>query len=141
MPSHISVGGFVGDAFIPKSELSIVGNELILTGQNKTITTLPFGIEDCLSYQLTGIPMLAICRQRIDTENHLPRAVLVMHGGVLVHLIGQVRVIGHKPIHEGDELVTIIHQPEMIAVMSYSLSKLGGSSSLSGRETLSLYGR
>lgn len=100
MPSHISVGGFVGDAFIPKSELSIVVNELILTGQNKTLTTLPFDIEDCLSYQLTGISVLAVFRKCIDSENHLPRTTFIVHSCVLVHLIGQVRIISHEPIHE-----------------------------------------
>ena len=51
--------------------------------------------------------MLAICRQRIDTENHLLRTVLVVHGGVLVHLISQVGVIGHETVHEGNEFVAV----------------------------------
>ena len=85
--------------------------------------------------------MLAICRQRIDAEYHLPRPILVVHGGVLVHLNGQICVIDYEPVHEGDEFVAIIHQPKMIAVMGDSLGKLGSSSSLGGRETLGLNGR
>ena len=73
--------------------------------------------------------------------NHLPRTVLVMHGGVLAHLIGQVGVIGHEPVYEGDEFVTIVHQLEMVSVIGDSLGKLSSSSNLSGRKTLGLNSR
>lgn len=141
MPRHIPVRGLVSHTLVHKSELGIVGNKPVLTGQDKTLAALFPRVSNSLAKQLTRIPMLAICRQRIDTENHLPRTVLIVHGGILVHLISQVGVIGHEPVHEGDEFVTIIHQPEMIAIMGNSLGKLGGSSSLSGRKTLGLNGR
>ena len=141
MPRYIPMRGLVGHALVHKSEPGIVVDKPVLAGQDKTFAALFLCIGNSLLNQLTRITLLAICRQRIDTENHLPRTVFVVHGGVLVHLIGQVRVIGYESVHEGDEFVTVIHQPEMITVMGDSLGKLGGSGGLGRRETLGLNGR
>ena len=133
MPRYIPMRGLVGHALVHKSEPGIVVDKPVLAGQDKTFAALFLCIGNSLLNQLTRITLLAIRRQRIDTENHLPRTVFVVHGGVLVHLIGQVRVIGYESVHEGDEFVTVIHQPEMITVMGDSLGKLGGSGGLNGR--------
>ena len=141
MPRNIAVRGLVGHTLILESKLGVVVDKSVLAGQDKTFTTLFLRIGDCLLKQLACIPMLAVCGQRVYAKNHLPRTVLIVHGGILVHLISQVGVIGHEPVHEGDEFVTIIHQPEIITVMGDSLGKLGGSGGLGRRETLGLNGR
>ena len=96
MPRYIPVRGLVGHALVHKAEPGIVVDKPVLAGQHKTFAVLFLRVSNSLAKQRTCIP--AICRQYIDAENHLPRAVLVVHGGVLVHLIGQVRVIGDKTI-------------------------------------------
>ena len=141
MPRYIPIRGLVGHALAHKSEPGIVVDKPVLAGQDKTFAALFLCIGNSFPNQLTGIPMLAICRQRIGAEYHLPRPILVVHGGVLVHLNGQICVIGYESVHEGDEFVTVIHQPEMITVMGDSLGKLGGSGGLGRRETLGLNGR
>ena len=141
MPRNIAMRGLVGHALVHESELGVVVYKSVFAGQDKTLTALFLRVSNSLAKQVTRIPMLAICRKRINAENYLPRTVLVVHGCVLVHLISQVSVIGHEPVHEGDEFVTVIHQPEMITVMGDSLGKLGGSGGLGRRETLGLNGR
>ncbi len=39
------------------------------------------------------------------TPNHLPRALLVVQGGVLVHHIRQVRLVRDKAVHKGKQFI------------------------------------
>ena len=118
MPRNFAVRGLVGHTLIHKSEFGVVVDKSALTGQDNTFAALFLRIGYGLLKQLACIPMLAVCWQRVYAKNHLPRTVLVVHGGVLVHLIGQVRVIGHKPVHERYEFVAIVQQPKMVPVQA-----------------------
>ena len=136
MPRYIPMRGLVGHTLVYESELGIVVDESALASQDKTFATLFFSVGYCLLKQLACIPMLAVCGQRIYAKNHLPRTAFVVHGGVLVHLIGQVRVIGHESVHERNEVVAIVQQPEMIPNMGNSLGKFGsGSGSAGGKHS------
>lgn len=88
MPRNIAVRGLVGHALILESEFGIVVDKSVLAGQDKTFATLFLRVGYGLLKQLACIPMLAVCGQCIHAENHLPRTAFVVHGGVLVHLIG-----------------------------------------------------
>ena len=59
----------------------------------------------------------------VDAEDHLPRALLVVQGGVLVHHIRQVRLVRDKAVHKGKQLIPLIQQPEVIAVILHSVDK------------------
>ena len=110
--------GLIGHTFVCESEFGVVVDKSALTGQDKTFAPLFLRVGYGLLKQLACIPMLAVCWQRVYAKNHLPRTAFVVHGGVLVHLIGQVRVIGHKPVHERNESVAIVQQPEMVPVQA-----------------------
>lgn len=88
MPRNFAVRGLVGHTLIRESKLGVVVDKSVLAGQDNTFAALFFRIGYCLLKQLACIPMLAVCWQRVYAKNHLPRTAFVVHGGVLVHLIG-----------------------------------------------------
>ena len=88
VPRNIAVRGLVGHTLIHKSEFGVVVDKSALTGQDNTFAALFLRIGYGLLKQLACIPMLAVCWQRVYAKNHLPRTAFVVHGGVLVHLIG-----------------------------------------------------
>ena len=123
MPPDISVRGFLGHAFVDKAEFCVVRNEPLLAGQHKSLAALLSGIGDGTANQLTGMAAFAVLRQGIDTENHLPCTVFVVHTGVFVHCIGQIRLVRDKPIDKRNQLVGVVQQPEVIAVILNPLDK------------------
>ena len=74
-------------------------------------------------HQFSGIALFPVGRERIDTEDHLPCAVFVVHGSFLIHFIGQILFIRDKAINKGDELVIFEHQPEIVTVIPETLRK------------------
>lgn len=88
MPRNFAVRGLVGHTLVRESKLGVVVDKSALTGQDKTFAALLLRIGYCILKQLACIPMLAVCGQRVYAKNHLPRTAFVVHGGVLVHLIG-----------------------------------------------------
>ena len=123
VPPGISVRGFLGHAFIDKAEFRVVRKESVLAGQHKSLAALLSGIGDGTADQLTGIAAFAVLRQGIDAENHLPYTVFVVHTGVFVHFIGQIRLVRDKTVHKRNQLVGIVQQPEVVAVILDPLDK------------------
>ncbi len=89
----------------------------------KSLAALLSGIGNGAADQLTGIAAFAVLRQGIDAEDHLPCTVFVVHTGVFVHCIGQIWLVRDKPIDKRDQLVGVIQQPEVIAVILNPLDK------------------
>ena len=119
---YISVDG-AGDTFILKTKFCVVGNQGIFTGQDKTFSPLVLCCPDRFPDQFSGIALFPVGRERIDTEDHLPCAVFVVHGSFLIHFIGQILFIRDKAINKGDELVIFEHQPEIVTVIPETLRK------------------
>ena len=67
------------DPFILKSKLGIIGYQFFLARQHKSLPPPFSGILDGALEQLSRIAMFPVCRDRIDTKNHLPCAVFIVH--------------------------------------------------------------
>ena len=73
--------------------------------------------------QFARVAVFPVLRQGVQTEEHLPRAIFVVHGCFRVHFIGQVGLVRHKAVEKRDELVALEHQPEVVAVIFDSLGE------------------
>ena len=134
------MGGFIGHALVAEAELGVVRKEALLAGQHQPFAVLLSGVVNGAAEQLPGIAVLAVFRQGVDPKDHLPRAVLVVHGGILVHLIGQIGFVRHETVHEGDQLVPLVQEPEMVPVVPDPLDELLRSGSFCRWEALCLNG-
>ena len=149
-----------GHALVHESQPLIEPDEPVLAGQHQPRTSCGAGVLDRRAQQHARIPMVAVFGRGIHAEDHLPGAVLVMHRGVLVHLVSQVRLVGHEPVDERDEsaipdcvasdpgvvrLVAMLgrrgihHQPEVIRIHGQSRVHLALARRLGCRETGGLH--
>ena len=133
------MGGFVRHTLILKPEFCVVGEQPLLAGQHKPLAALLPGIGNGPAEQLPRQAVPAVLRQRVDAEDHLPRALLVVQGGVLVHHIRQVRLVRDKAVHKGKQLIPLIQQPKVIAVILYSVDKFLLRRGLCGRKACRLH--
>ena len=117
VPRGISMGGFVRHTLILKPEFCVVGEQPLLAGQHKPLAALLPGIGNGPAEQLPCIAVPAVLRQRVDAEDHLPRALLVVQGGVLVHHIRQVRLVRDKAVHKGKQLIPTQNGAALISVL------------------------
>ena len=109
---------------IHKSKLGIIGYQFFLARQHKSLPPLFSGILDGALEQLSRIAMFPVCRDRIDTKNHLPCAVFIVHFCPFVHLIRQIRLVCDEAVHKRNQLFAFKHEPEMISIILNSLRKL-----------------
>ena len=102
-----------------QTEFCVVRNEPLLAGQHKSLAALLSGIGDGTANQAhRHSRVCGLLRQGIDAENHLPCTVFVVHIGVFVHFIGQIRLVRDKPTSTNAiSFVGVIQQPEVIAVI------------------------
>ena len=68
--------------------------------------------------------MPTVLGQCVHAEDHLPRTVFVVHGGVCVHLVGQICLVRHKAVYKRNEPVPVEHQPEVVPVVLDSTGKV-----------------
>lgn len=123
MPDNAAVHGLVCHALVDKAELRVVVDEPLFAGQDCTLSPLLSRILNGTVEQFARVAVFPVLRQGVQTEEHLPRAIFVVHGCFRVHFVGQVGLVRHKAIEKRDELTAIEHQPEVVAVVSDSLGK------------------
>ena len=104
----------------PCTDLSVTPSS---TKQDCTLSPLLSRILNGTVEQFARVAVFPVLRQGVQTEEHLPRAIFVVHGCFRVHFVGQVGLVRHKAIEKRDELTAIEHQPEVVAVVSDSLGK------------------
>lgn len=119
MPDDAAVDGFIAYSFIDKTENSVIMDQLILTGQYQTFALLlPRSINGGLQ-QFACIALTAAGRNRIDAKDHLPGPLFIMERGIGIHLVCQIRFIGHHAVDESQEPSRFIKkQPKMVAIMA-----------------------
>ena len=106
-----------------KPELRVVVDEPLFAGQDCTLSPLLSRILNGTVEQFARVAVFPVLRQGVQTEEHLPRAIFVVHGCFRVHFVGQVGLVRHKAVEKRDELVALEHQPEVVAVIFDSLGE------------------
>lgn len=142
MPDDAAVDGFIAYAFIGKAEGSIIMDQFILTGQYQPFAILLAGGINGGLQQFSGIALTAAGRNRIDAKDHLPGPLLVVERRIGIHIVRQVRFIGHHAVDEGQEPSLFIEkQPKMIAIMGQAVFKFDFRRCFSRRKASGFNGR
>ena len=92
-------------------------------------------MDSAAEYQ-SRITFLPAGRNRIQSENHLPCAMFIMHICFLIHFICKIRKVCHHTVRKGNQFSLFKEEPEMIAVISEPLSERIFRRRLGRRKTL-----
>ena len=60
---------------------------MIFTGEHQAAAALHAGVFDGAAEQSFGAALAALGGEGIDTEDHLPGAMLLVEGGIFVHFV------------------------------------------------------
>ena len=96
--------------------MSSAFDTMSLTRKNKTVTALLFRFTDNMLYECSGAPFFPVFRNSIYTEDHLPGAVFIVHGGILIHPVSKISFISCKTVNKRNEPVPVKKKPEMVSI-------------------------
>ena len=116
-------------------------HHMVLAGEHQPFAARGAGVIDGGLQGSGRIAPAAAVRQRVDAKNHLPCPVRLMQGGVLVHLVPQVRLIGGHAVHKTHQPVSLPQQPEVVGIHRQPPGEVLPGGGLGGRETGRLHRR
>ncbi len=122
------------DALIREAELRVVVNQAILAGEHQAFPALPARRGDDVPDEHGCKASSPALRHGVDAEDHLPGALFIVHGGIVIHLIPEVRLIGREPVDEPDDCAAVLEDPEMIRINPEPRREALSGGALRGRE-------
>ena len=108
--------GGAGNTLADKAELGVIMYKTVLAGQHKPLAALTARLGNDIFQQHGGTAAATVSGDCIHAENHLPRAVFVMQGRVIVHLVPQVRLVRSHAIHKAHQLFAVHQHPKMVRI-------------------------
>ena len=119
MPGHSPVCG-CGHAFVLETEGRVELHEPILAGENHSATALLACGFNRMAQYASRIAVTSVIRVSVHAEDHLPRALRIVHAGIVVHLVEQMRLVSDHAVDEAHEPCATVRamlgfqQPEMV---------------------------
>ena len=89
-----------GHAFVTETEGRVEVYQPILAGQDHAAAMFRARRVDRMAQYPCRVPVTPVVRVGVHAENHLPCAVRVVHLGMVVHVVEQMRLVGDHAVDE-----------------------------------------
>ena len=133
------VGG--GQALVDETQARVEGHKVVKAGEHQALAAVDARRLDDSAQQSGGQPLPLGGGSRGDAEDHLPWPVGVVHRGGLVHLVGEIALVGAQPVDQRQQhAALVLDEPEVVGVGSHPLGDRRRAGGLLGWEADGLQG-